>query len=422
MRNQLGLVAAALVVGAVSCSEPAEQDERPRVEADGTVHVPAFDLPETSYLSEESRAAMKHFREVYGPEFGTFSEGCASLNDVAGDLDAVRAARQCVAEGYYETAIYRDTVAKHPVEITAETIAGVYTEVFVPKRGVAEENANRLLISIHGGGFRVGARYFSHTEAMQVADMGGYKVISPDYRMAPEFTHPAGVEDVIAVYKAMLEDYEAAAIGIYGCSAGAMLTAQTVAYMLENDLPLPGAIGLFCAGIPTTDGDTPGGLQDGPQRERLPGVGDQRLSAPGRARGAAPAERLLPRRGSGRPRGRSRRPRRATRPLPACAAHQRHPRLRPGRRAGEPQQAGQPRRRGGPARLGGSGARDLRVQPPPARVGRSAPRDRAVLRPASVAVGSCAIPLLSLRARGRKPAMGMHQYSRFALPEKGGQP
>ena len=258
MRTQRGLLAAALAVGVLSCSEPAEQEEPPRVEADGTVHVPAFDLPETSYFSEESRAAMKHFREVYGPEFGTFSEGCESLNDVAGDLEAVRAARQCVAAGYYRTAIYKDTVAKHPVEITAETIAGVYTEVFVPERGVAEEKENRLLISHHGGGFRVGARYFSHTEAMQVADIGGYKVISPDYRMAPEATHPAGVEDVIAVYRAMLEDYGAANIGIYGCSAGAMLTAQTVAYILEHDLPLPGAIGLFCAGIPTTEGDTPG--------------------------------------------------------------------------------------------------------------------------------------------------------------------
>ena len=249
------LLLAALVLTAGSASAAAE---RPRVEADGTVHVPAFDLPETAYLSDESRAAMKHFRDVYGPEFGTFSEGCANLNEVSDDLEAVRAARECVAQGYYRTAIYKDTVTKHPVEITAETVAGVYTEVFVPKRGIAETNKNRLLISIHGGGFAVGARYFSHTEAMQVADVGGYKVISPDYRMAPEFAHPAGVEDAIAVYKAVLEDYDAANIGIYGCSAGAMLTAQTVAYMLQHDLPLPGAIGLFCAGIPTTDGDTPG--------------------------------------------------------------------------------------------------------------------------------------------------------------------
>jgi acetyl esterase/lipase len=229
-------------------------DERPRVEADGTVHVPAFDLPETSFLSAESRAAMKHFREVYGPEFGTFSAGCANLNEVADDPTAIRQARQCVAEGYYDTSIYKDTRAKHPVDITSQTIAGVYTEVFVPKKGVGESNTNRLLISIHGGGFSIGARYFSHTEAMQVADIGGFKVISPDYRMAPEYSHPAAVEDVIAVYKAVLNDYDAANIGIYGCSAGAMLTAQTVAYILDEDLPLPGGIGMFCGALPTTDG------------------------------------------------------------------------------------------------------------------------------------------------------------------------
>ena len=100
MRNQLGLVAAVFAAVALSCSEPAEQDEGPRVEPDGTVHVPAFDLPETSYFSDESRAAMKHFREVYGPEFGTFSQGCANLNEVADDPEAIRAARQCVADGY----------------------------------------------------------------------------------------------------------------------------------------------------------------------------------------------------------------------------------------------------------------------------------------------------------------------------------
>ena len=234
------------------------EEGRPRVEADGTVHVPAFDLPESAYLGDESRAAMKHFREVYGPELDTYSRGCPNLLEVGDDAKAARAARECAAQGFYRTSIYQETRAKHAVEITAETIAGVYTEVFVPEGGVADANGKRLLISIHGGGFTAGARYFSHTEAMQVAHIGGYKVISPDYRMAPEFKHPASVEDVIAVYKAMLEEYDSEAIGIYGCSAGAILTAQAVAYLLQHELPLPGAIGLFSAGIPMTDGDTPG--------------------------------------------------------------------------------------------------------------------------------------------------------------------
>ena len=185
----LGHVLASAVLLIAPASGVAVEEEAPRVEADGTVHVPAFDLPETAYLSDESRAAMKHFRDVYGPEFGSFSEGCASFGEVGDDPGAMRAARDCVAAGYYRTAIYKDTVAKHPVEITDEEIAGVYTEVFVPEDGIAPANERRILISIHGGGFVVGSRYFSHTEAMQVAEMGGFKVVSPDYRMAPEFTH-----------------------------------------------------------------------------------------------------------------------------------------------------------------------------------------------------------------------------------------
>jgi acetyl esterase/lipase len=39
---------------------------------------------------------------------------------------------------------------------------------------------------------------------------------------------------------------------VYGCSAGAMLTAQSVAWFLDKSLPVPGAIGMFCMGAPTS--------------------------------------------------------------------------------------------------------------------------------------------------------------------------
>ena len=235
-------------------SGAADDGSPPRVEPDGTVHIPAFDLPESSYLSEESRAAMRYFREVYAPEFATFSAGCPNIFTLGRDLEAIREARLCVAEGYYKTAIYKDTRKKHPVEISHTDMGGVYTEVFEPTSGIDPANTDRLLISIHGGGFVVGARYFSHTEAMQVADMGRIKVVSPDYRMAPEYRHPAGIEDVLAVYQEALESYAPEKIGIFGCSAGAMLTAQVVTRMLLDDIPIPGAIGLFCAGAAMTDG------------------------------------------------------------------------------------------------------------------------------------------------------------------------
>jgi len=64
--------------------------------------------------------------------------------------------------------------------------------------------------------------------------------------MAPEYKSPAASEDVAAVYRELLKQYEPAAIGIYGCSAGGMLTAMAVAWFQKERLPAPGAIGLFC--------------------------------------------------------------------------------------------------------------------------------------------------------------------------------
>jgi len=44
-----------------------------------------------------------------------------------------------------------------------------------------------------------------------------------------------------------LRRYPAKNIGIYGCSAGGLLTAEVVALLQTRGLPAPGAIGIFCA-------------------------------------------------------------------------------------------------------------------------------------------------------------------------------
>jgi acetyl esterase/lipase len=66
--------------------------------------------------------------------------------------------------------------------------------------------------------------------------------------MAPEATHPAGVEDVATVYRELLKTYKPKHIGIYGCSAGGALTAQAAAWLPAHGLPQAAAVGIFGAG------------------------------------------------------------------------------------------------------------------------------------------------------------------------------
>jgi len=148
-----------------------------------------------------------------------------------------------------------DTIAKplvanqkaaYKVDIAPATIGGVYTEVFTPVSGILPSNMDRVLINLHGGGFTSGARIVGQIESIPIAAVAGIKVISVDYRQAPEYQFPAATDDVLAVYRELLEIYKPSNIGIYGCSAGGTLTAQVVATLIAKKMPVPGAIGMFC--------------------------------------------------------------------------------------------------------------------------------------------------------------------------------
>jgi acetyl esterase/lipase len=81
-----------------------------------------------------------------------------------------------------------------------------------------------------------------------MANLGKFRVVSVNYRQGYEHKFPAASEDVAAVYAALLKSYAPGRIGIYGGSAGGVLTAQATAWILEHGLPAPGAIGIFGAG------------------------------------------------------------------------------------------------------------------------------------------------------------------------------
>ena len=65
------------------------------------------------------------------------------------------------------------------------------------------------------------------------------------YRLAPEHPFPAGLDDAVAVYKELLKTYKPSHIGIYGTSAGAILTAEVTVKLKQLKLPLPAVTGIF---------------------------------------------------------------------------------------------------------------------------------------------------------------------------------
>ena len=207
-----------------------ESDARPTFHPDGSVGVPAFQLPPSSYMSDEAVGVLKAraANPVSVEEFGsTIEERRAAVERQL--APAVEAAKR-----------------RYPVQIAPREIAGVKTHVITPEAG--EADAKRVLINLHGGGFSMCAQGCALVESIPIAAVGRFKVVTVDYRQGPEHRFPAATEDVVAVYRELLESYAAERVGIYGCSAGGALTGQVGAWIAEKGLPKPGALGIFGAG------------------------------------------------------------------------------------------------------------------------------------------------------------------------------
>ncbi len=143
-----------------------------------------------------------------------------------------------------------------PVDIETVTISGVKAQVVTPQN-IPTENSNRVLIHLRGGGYVFNGGQSGIGEAILMSYHGKFRVISVDYRMAPDFPYPAALEDAVNVYTHVLKTSDPRRVGIFGTSAGGGLAAATTLKLRESGLPLPAALGL---GTPWADltksGDT----------------------------------------------------------------------------------------------------------------------------------------------------------------------
>src|SRR3984893_14302619 len=218
------------------------------VEADGTVEVPAQSVPMSTFLSPEAKAYVtQHLKDMQNPDILTQDAGVP------------RFMKPYLEHDYLLFA----------VEKKDEKVGGVHAYVYTPKAGVPARNKNRVLINLHGGGFSGCWPGCAELESIPVSALGKVEVISVDYREGPEHKFPAASEDVARVYQELLKTYKPKDIGIYGCSAGGMQTAMSMAWFQTDSLPAPGAIGILCASA--------GGVFGGDSSYTTPPLGEARM-------------------------------------------------------------------------------------------------------------------------------------------------
>lgn len=222
---------ATIIAFAISSATWAQPQGAPAFKTDGTVLVPAFELPMSDLLSDEAKAS----------QMARAKRPAAMTTHDEPNITIRRAQLEMMLGGEVKAML-----ARYPVDITDSTIAGVPVKIVTPKGHKIDPQ--RVLLNFHGGAFSLCAGACAVLESAPMAALGGYKVITVNYRMAPEFTHPAGVEDAATVYKAMLKTHTPKHIGIYGCSAGGALTAELAAWLPSHHLPQAGAAGIFGAG------------------------------------------------------------------------------------------------------------------------------------------------------------------------------
>ncbi len=138
--------------------------------------------------------------------------------------------------------LLRELISAQPlpadVRVTAAALGGVPTaEITVD--GIEPRH---VVLYFRGGVYVLGDAFQAAGLASQIGRRTRAKVISVDYRLAPEHPYPAAVNDALAAYQALLNDGTAPSdIAFAGESAGGGLAIATMVNAHEHGLPLPAA-------------------------------------------------------------------------------------------------------------------------------------------------------------------------------------
>ena len=163
--------------------------------------------------SEQLQQAIDMFKEM-GAKMGE-----------AKDMDDMRA-------------IMIETQAPDGVTCTPVEAGGVSAEWSVAA-GVDEA---KVVLYVHGGGYVMGSAGSHRDVTGRLSEASGARVLSLNYRLAPEHPFPAPVDDAVAAYRWLLaQGISPGNIAVAGDSAGGGLAIATLLALRDAGEPLPAA-------------------------------------------------------------------------------------------------------------------------------------------------------------------------------------
>ncbi len=105
---------------------------------------------------------------------------------------------------------------------------------------VAGGSTDRTILYLHSGGYVLGSARGSAETSAALSRAAGARVVSVDYRLAPEHPYPAAVEDATAAYRSLVAGGAApASIVIVGDSSGGGLAVALLLALRDGGEALP---------------------------------------------------------------------------------------------------------------------------------------------------------------------------------------
>ncbi len=141
------------------------------------------------------------------------------------------------------------------------TMTDIDMSDFTMKLLSSRENPNteKIILQLHGGGYMAAVRNAYYVFAGLYNEVShGCSVLTPDYRVAPEHTYPAALEDAVQSYEWLLDNgWNSEQIIVVGDSAGGGLALALTMYLRDHNMPLPcGIITMSAWADLTASGDS----------------------------------------------------------------------------------------------------------------------------------------------------------------------